>query len=120
MTCWGTRVSFVGILLALSVRAASAEPASNWVSYDYTGKLQYKTDATGAKLLDYSSAGYQGGTQNIPLVPVVLTLSPRGAGLDDTQNIQSAIAQVAAMSTVNGFKGTILFNPGQFNVSSQI
>jgi autotransporter-associated beta strand protein len=120
MACWGTRLALVGLLLALAVRAAHAEPASNWVSYDFTGKLQYKTDATGAKLLDYSSAGYQGGTQNIPLVPVVLTLSPLGAGQDDTQQIKNAIAQVAAMSTVNGFKGTIQFNPGQFNISSQI
>ncbi len=120
MARWGILLAIVGVQLALMVRHVHAEPASNWVYYGSDGKLQYKADTTGATLLNYSPVGYQGGTQTIPLVQTVMTLSPLGNGADDTQHIKDAISTVSNMSTVNGFKGAILFNPGTYNISSQI
>ncbi len=121
MACRGTALAIFSITVALTVRPLHAEPASNWVYYGSDGKLQYKTDSTGAKLLDYSPVGYQGGTQNIPLIPAVITLSPLGGGADDTSQIQTAINNLEKMSAgANGFRGAIVFNPGTFNISSQL
>jgi autotransporter-associated beta strand protein len=115
----GIFLAVVGVV-ALMLRPACGAPASNWVFYGADGTLQYQTTATGDKFLDYSGVGYQGGTQNIPLVPTVLTLTPTGTSADDTTRIQQAIAQVAAMPTVNGFHGAIQFAPGTYNIGSSI
>ena len=106
---------------ALFVRTALADaPSSSWVYYGPDGTLQYQATATGDKVLDFSGAGYMGGTQNIPLVPIVLTLNPSMTPTDDTARIQAAINQVSAMPLVNGVRGTILLTAGTYDVSSQI
>ncbi|HEY2761263.1 MAG TPA: hypothetical protein VGI75_10980, partial [Pirellulales bacterium] len=106
---------------ALVAGAALADaPPSSWVYYGADGTLQYQAAATGDKVLDFSGAGYMGGTQNIPLVPVAVTLNPSPSPIDDTARIQAAINQVSAMPLVNGVRGTILLTAGTYDVSSQL
>jgi len=53
-----------------------------------------------------------GGGVKIPLVPVVITLSPSPG--DNTDAIQDAINEVSKMKMVNGFRGTVLLKPGVY------
>lgn len=88
-------------------------PASQWVSYDESGKLVYKAlNAQGDRIMDFSHAGYHGGGVKLPEVPVAVTLSPSGG--DDTAAIQGAIDEVSKKPLVNGFRGAVLLKPGIF------
>jgi autotransporter-associated beta strand protein len=109
------------VFLVLLTRWAAADaPASSWVYSGADGTLQYQATAAGDKILDFSGAGYMGGTQNIPLAPVVLTLNPTGTSTDDTSRIQAAIDQVSSLPLVNGLRGAILFTAGTYNISSTL
>jgi hypothetical protein len=70
-------------------------------------------------LIDFSFAGYEGGGQAIPDVPIAIVVSP--ADGDDGQRIQTAIDIVAKRPTDSaGFRGAILLERGQFEVMGSI
>src|SRR5947209_2683902 len=75
---------------------------SQWVYVNAAHKLDYKATDKGDKIMDFSYAGYMGGGVAIPVVPVKITVSPTHG--DNTDLIQQAIDQVAAMKVVNGFR----------------
>jgi hypothetical protein len=103
-------------LLAGSVSLAAT---STWVFYDTNGNLQYGTDASGNRIMDYSWAGYGAGGVTLPQVAAKATVAPSGG--DDTTAIQNAINTVAAMTPdANGFRGAVLLKPGTFNVSATL
>ncbi|VGO23556.1 discoidin domain-containing protein [Pontiella sulfatireligans] len=80
------------------------------------GRLVYHSDAAGNCLADFSHAGYHGGDDPIPSLPVVLEISPLAG--DNTAHIQAAIDWVAAMTPdANGHRGAILLRQGTYNVS---
>jgi hypothetical protein len=93
---------------------------SQWVRTGTTGRLIYVPDAEGDRLLDFSDVGYLGrGTQLIPTVPSVITLSPVAG--DDTANIQAAINLLAAQPLgSDGFRGAILFTAGEYDIGTQL
>jgi len=96
-------------------------PASQWVYYNSSGNLTYKTlDAQGDKIMDFSTAGYEQGAAVIPTAPVEATVSPSGG--DDTANIQAAINTVSAMALngTTGLRGAVLLEPGSYTVSSSL
>jgi hypothetical protein len=103
--------------IPVELPAASAA-SSSWVNVGADGKLVYKTDSLGNRIMDFSSAGYGGGGVAIPEVPTVRTIAPSGG--DDTDAIQQEIDLIAAMPLVNGFRGALLLGPGTFNCSKQI
>ena len=80
------RLTLIALLLAGTGRA-SAE--ADWVHPGPDGKLDYKSDARGNRIMDFSSAGYKGGGVAWPHVPVKATLSPSGG--DDRAALQAAI-----------------------------
>jgi hypothetical protein len=91
-----------------------AGPASQWVSWDASGKLVYKPlNAQGDRIMDFSYAGYHGGGVALPEVPVAVTLSPSGG--DDTAAIQGAIDEVSKKPLVNGSRGAVLLKAGVFH-----
>ena len=99
----------------------SSAPASQWVYYNSSGNLTYKTlDAQGDKIMDFSTAGYEQGAVAIPTASVEATVSPSGG--DDTANIQAAIATVSAMAlnATTGLRGAVLLEPGSYTVSSSL
>lgn len=86
---------------------------SIWVYYNNKGNLIYKTLKRGDRIMDFSYAGYMGGGVEIPSPPVKVTLSPVSG--DNTNVIQQAIDSVSDMPLVNGFRGAVLLNPGQYD-----
>lgn len=97
----------------------SGTARSEWVYPGTTGKLIYKTTPNGDHIMDFSYAGYEGGGVALPTIPVVKTVKPSGAA-DETEAIQSAINEVAAMPLKNGFRGAVLLEPGTYICSNSI
>jgi hypothetical protein len=92
---------------------------SQWVYTGQDGKLVYKSTPQGDKIIDFSFAGYMGGGVALPDVPVLKTVTPSN-GNDDTENIQKALDEVAALPLINGFRGAVLLAPGDFACSKTL
>ena len=70
-------------------------------------RLRYAQDARGNRIMDFSFAGYRAGGVRLPLLPVIVTVSPSGA--DDTSNIQAALDQASlVVPDSRGFRGAVL------------
>lgn len=111
----------ISILFCLIPQAAvwSQTWQSNIVYAGTNGKLIYVADGEGNRIPDFSYAGYKNGSVPIPFIAVVDSVSPIPG--DNTQNIQNAIARVAARPLdVNGFRGALLMKPGKYRVSGII
>jgi len=91
---------------------------SEWAYVDKQGKLAYKTLYGGDRIMDFSYAGYMGGGVTLPSVEIKITLSPVDG--DNTDAIQNAINELSKMKLVNGFRGTVLLNPGTYNCDRPI
>jgi hypothetical protein len=109
-------IFFTGVLV-LNMRAQSS-PKSKWVYINSQGKLGYKTLEHGDRIMDFSFAGYMGGGKKLPSPPVKITISP-SAG-DNSDVIQNAIDQVSKMEMINGFRGTVLLKPGNYDCERTI
>jgi len=107
-------------LSCLSGGALFAQPASAWVYFSNDGLLHYATDNRGNRIMDFSGSGYMGGGVALPdqAAPVQQILDPSGG--DDTAAIQAAIDAVSALPLVDGFRGMVLLNAGQFNISQPL
>ncbi len=88
-----------------------AEGSSQWVYAGPGGKLAYRAQPKGDRIMDFSYAGYEGGGVMIPDVPVKATVQPGG---DDCANIQKAIDEVSRLSLVDGHRGAVLLAAGAF------
>ena len=110
----------VSILLFLVVvQGTSYAQTSTLVSVGTNGHLVYTADAKGNIVPDFSAVGYKNSEAPIPTIGVVLTINPVVG--DNLANIQNAVNQVAAMPLdANGFRGTILFTAGTYNVSDSV
>ncbi len=91
----------------------SNEAKSQWAYINSQGKLTYKTLEDGDRIMDFSFAGYMGDGVSIPFPSIKITISP-SAG-DNTDAVQNAIDQVSKMEMVNGFRGTVLLEPGNYD-----
>jgi hypothetical protein len=96
----------------------SASPSS-WVSRGADGKLQYRADSHGNRIMDFSYAGYKGGGSRLPTVVVARTVEP--AAGDATARIQQAIDGVShLMPSDQGLRGAVLLDPGTYEVSGTL
>lgn len=97
----------------------SKAQTSALVSVDSNGKLIYTPDPKGNVVPDFSGVGYRNSESAIPTVSVVKTVSAVTG--DNLANIQNAINEVSAYTPdANGFRGTILFTAGTYNISNSI
>ena len=81
-----------------------------------TGALEYVSDEEGNRIPDFSHAGYRGGGVELPVYPVVHTITPVQG--DNTDHIQQAINEVAARQPdENGVRGALLLEAGMYEVS---
>ncbi len=102
-------------LFILSTTYLQAQPV---VTYR-DGRLQYTSDSLGNQLTDFSYAGYRSSNQKIPTVKAVVRV-PHQTG-DQTTRIQKAIDYVSSLPlNENGFRGAVLLEPGQFELSGQL
>ncbi|WP_345954567.1 DUF4955 domain-containing protein [Mucilaginibacter sp. PAMB04168] len=84
------------------------------------GSLQYKADAKGNTLPDFSNVGYHSGEKEWPNVQVVKTISPAAEGSSE-QIIQDAINEVSARAPdANGYRGAVLLKKGKYLVPGTI
>ncbi|MBC7931152.1 MAG: pectate lyase, partial [Rubrivivax sp.] len=83
------------------------------------GKLVYRRDAQGNRVIDFSHAGYGGGGEAIPAVPVKMYVGPEGG--NHRRRIQAAIDLVSAMPLdADGFRGAVLLSKGTYNIDSSL
>ncbi|PRP82289.1 hypothetical protein PROFUN_06301, partial [Planoprotostelium fungivorum] len=92
-------------ILFLLLWGAIAATQSDLVDYDSKGRLTYKKNEQGDRIMDYSSVGYRSG-KDIPAassIPDKVTVKPSGG--DDTNAIAAAIEKVAGLPLdSNGFR----------------
>jgi len=113
-----SRIYFLLILIVLLQRITYAQ-TSSLVSMGSNGNLIYTPDSRGNVIPDFSAVGFMNGEAPIPTIGVVLTVNPVAG--DNLANVQNAINQVAAMPVdASGYRGTILFNAGTYNISNTI
>lgn len=79
------------------------------------GCLSYPADAEGNRIPDFSYAGYHYGEVPIPDIEAVVTIGPIAG--DNTQHIQDALNQVAAMPiNAQGFRGAVMLEAGIYEI----
>jgi hypothetical protein len=99
--------------------AAYAASPSSWVSRGADGKLQYRADSHGNRIMDFSCAGYKSGGSRRPTVAVARTVEP-GSG-DATARIQQAIDAVSHLiPSDQGLRGAVLLDSGTYEVSGTL
>ncbi|NND09342.1 MAG: peptidoglycan-binding protein [Saprospiraceae bacterium] len=82
-------------------------------------ELIYYTDHESNRIPDYSYAGYQGGTIDLPEYPVVRSIDPIEG--DNTDHIQQALDELALLPlNSSGIRGTLLLNPGTYTIRGQL
>src|SRR3954470_17572188 len=101
------------LLPTATAHAADPPPA---VSQAKDGKLAYVTDQHGDRIPDFSTAGYKGGGEPIPDVPIRIVVLRRDG--DSTARIQAAIDHVSSLPPdKNGIRGAVLLAPGRHEVA---
>jgi hypothetical protein len=89
---------------------------SKFVKLKKDGTFIYTQDEQKNIIPDFSKVGYYGGDKQIPLVPIVKTVSSSGTGNDET-TIQQAIDEVSQRPLdKNGFRGAILLKKGVYSI----
>jgi len=113
-------IFFSYILLAVIYQTPAMADGATSVLLKKTsdGHLSPVPDAQGNIVPDFSWVGYRDGAIDIPIAPVVKTISPVSG--DNLKNIQNAVNAVSTMPLVNGFRGAILLTPGTYSVSAPI
>lgn len=82
-------------------------------------KLAYTADTLGNRIPDFSYCGYKASEASIPDVPVKVTVPLNGS--DATLRIQSALDYIASLPLdENGFRGAVLLQKGNYQVSGQL
>ena len=113
-----SRIYFLLILIVLLQGLINAQ-TSSLVSMGSNGNLIYTPDSRGNVIPDFSGVGFMNGEAPTPTIGVVLTVNPVAG--DNFTNVQNAINQVAAMPVdASGYRGTILFTAGTYNISNTI
>lgn len=102
--------------VALHTKSFSQSPnnvQSEWAKVAATGKMEYKSLPKGYRMMDFSSAGYRGGGEALPMVAATVELTPIKG--DNSNSIQAAIERVAANKPDEDvFKGAVLLSAGTF------
>jgi len=113
-----SRIYLLLILIVL-LQGITYAQTSSLVSMGSNGNLIYTPDNKGNVVPDFSAVGYLNGESPIPTIGVVLTVNPVAG--DNLANVQNAINQVAAMPVdASGYRGTILFTAGTYNLSDTV
>ena len=107
------------MLAALAAPAASGA-TSTWIWRGSDGSLDYRTQADGDRIPDFSMVGYGAGWTDLPATPPVVVTVTATTG-DNTSRIQAAINSVASLPLqANGFRGTVQLAPGDYEIAGQL
>jgi autotransporter-associated beta strand protein len=93
---------------------------SSWVWRGDDGLLDYRVEADGDRIPDFSMVGFGAGWSDLPATPPVAITVASAAG-DSTARIQAAIDQVARRPLqLSGFRGAVQLAPGDFEIAGQL
>ncbi len=107
------------LVLAFAAVLPAAATYSQWARPGRDGHLQYKLDAQGNRIMDFSHAGYRGGGVALPAVRVVRTVKPISG--DNTAQIQSALDGLAqAPADGAGIRGAVLLEAGTYELEGEL
>lgn len=83
------------------------------------GRLIYRADSRGDRVIDFSHAGYAGGGLVLPLPDAsIVVAAPRG---DATATLQAAVDRVSAQPVgAGGLRGVVQLERGRFEIGGQI
>lgn len=110
---------FLIFLVIVLLQVITYAQTSSLVSMGSNGNLIYTPDSRGNVIPDFSAVGFRNGDIPIFSIGIVLTINPVAG--DNLANVQNAINQVAAMPVdSSGFRGTILFTAGTYNLSDTV
>jgi hypothetical protein len=110
---------FLVFLVFVLLQVITYAQTSSLVSMGSNGNLIYTPDSRGNVIPDFSAVGFRNGDIPIFSIGIVLTINPVAG--DNLANVQNAINQVAAMPVdASGFRGTILFTAGTYNLSDTV
>jgi hypothetical protein len=114
--------TLASVFWAFPVSLIASEPRSSpaiSVRQGDDGHLNYSADARGNRVIDFSYAGYGGGGEAIPFVPVKIVVGAEG--FRDGERIQAALDLVAALpARPDGFRGAVLLKPGRYNIEGKL
>jgi hypothetical protein len=89
------------------------------VSPGADGKLAYVADDLGNTIIDFSHAGYGGGGEAIPDVPVRVVVGP--GGRRDGDRIQAALDLAADLPPdARGLRGAVLLEAGRYDIEDSL
>jgi len=108
----------MGCIASLALAQPESRVASAWARIGADGKLAYQTLPAGDRIMDFSSVGYMGGGVKLPRMPVEKLLKPSGG--DDTLAIQAALDAVGRLPLVDGIRGAVMLEPGEFHCDATI
>jgi hypothetical protein len=107
------------LIVVASAVALSAQGKSKWVYLGDGQRLQYRADARGNRIMDFSHAGYMGGGVTLPSVRAARTIGPVTG--DSTAHIQAAIDEVSRLTPdASGFRGAVVLQPGTYEVAGPL
>ncbi len=114
-------------LLIEALEGRTLLSTSSFVAAGPDGRLVYTPNAQGDVIPDFSMVGYETGDVALPdtaggvAVPVMESINPGAAGVDQTATIQNAINAVSAMTIQpNGFRGAVLLTAGNYPISGTL
>lgn len=86
---------------------------------DSSGQLMYHADKENNYIPNFSHAGYRGGGVPLPEVSIKKTIQPVSG--DNTQHIQKALDEIAALPLdQKGIRGALLLKAGKYLISGTI
>ena len=101
------------VLLVPAAALLLAQGKSEWVYFGADHRLRYRADARGNRIMDFSSAGYQGGGVKLPdVLHAARTIGPVEG--DNTTRIQAALDAVAKTG------GAVVLRPGTYEVAGTL
>jgi len=113
------RLAWKAWMLVSVIFCGALQSAERFVDLDERGKLVYEVDDQGNRMPDFSHAGYAGGGETIPDVPVKVLVSPLKG--DNTHHIQTAIDHVSSLPMDDhGFRGAVGLTKGRFEIHGQL
>ena len=106
-------------MVLLYAGSLAAQSPSGWVYFGADHRLQYRADARGNRILDFSYAGYGGGGVKLPEVAAAVRLSPMDG--DNTARIQAALDEVSRRAAdARGFRGAVALDAGVYELSGTL
>ncbi|MFE5322797.1 hypothetical protein ACFQ88_29350 [Paenibacillus sp. NPDC056579] len=117
----GRAPAYDSFMFAVMSEESLAPDQSRLAYMNESGDLSYVPDFKGNRIADFSNCGYMGGGVRLPEAPVRLDIAPSPEEGDDTERIQRAIDEVAALPIGHdGLRGALLLKRGTYRIAGTL